>query len=66
MRLSLSACSFGNSTHLLNRPDDILAQHEVVEIQVWNQHSLRPGQPARLADVKEALYLLVHAACGQR
>ena len=44
--------------------DHILAQHQMLDIRLRDQHALRSGQAALLANVEEALDLLVDAADG--
>ena len=46
------------------RIDDILAQHQVRDVGGRNENSLVVGKAAGLADVEEALDLLVDAADG--
>jgi hypothetical protein len=42
--------------------DHVLAQHQVLDVGDRDQHALLAGQPARAADVEEALDLLVDPA----
>ena len=47
-----------------DRLDDILAQHQAVDVGLRDDDALRAGQPLFLADVEEALDLVCCAADG--
>ena len=47
-----------------HRCHHVLAQHQVLDVGFRDQHALLAGEPARAANVEEALDLMVGAADG--